>query len=265
MELARTLFRRGSQRDPSDLYIWQAWGCLEFRAGEFAAARELFQQGIWASAPRDPATALVFQAWAVLERSAGNVDLARQLFKAAVKADPKSQVTWMVRRADRSAAPRCARSRVSGDFASRTRTHTLSLAIRSCSRGLPWRRSWACLTVPTSCAASRCTSQQRSLRPWDSPPSPARPAPACWRPSLRRCARPHAACGQRSAQPRGGLAADAAACVRAQVARWLRRYDEEAVPTRSASDLPYLSSDLDDPEMLLSDSEAPAKRASKRA
>jgi hypothetical protein len=61
------------------------------------------------------------------------------------------------------------------------------------------------------------------------------------------------------------LAADAAACVRAQVARWLRRYDEEAVPTRSASDLPYLSSDLDDPEMLLSDSEAPAKRASKRA
>jgi hypothetical protein len=56
----------------------------------------LFQQGIWASPPRDPSVCLVFQAWAVLERDAGNTQLARELLKCAIKADPKSEPSWLV-------------------------------------------------------------------------------------------------------------------------------------------------------------------------
>lgn len=37
------------------------------------------------------------QAWAVLEAADGNTQLARQLFKCAVKADPSSEPSWLVR------------------------------------------------------------------------------------------------------------------------------------------------------------------------
>ena len=43
------------------------------------------------------------QAWAMLERDAGNPELARELFKCAVKADPKSEPSWLVS----GAAPCC--------------------------------------------------------------------------------------------------------------------------------------------------------------
>lgn len=92
---ARKLFKRASRSDPSHLYVWQAWGCMEQRAGSLDAARELFQQGIWAAPPRAKDTSLVFQAWAVLERDAGNPELARELFKCAVKADPRSEPSWL--------------------------------------------------------------------------------------------------------------------------------------------------------------------------
>ena len=37
------------------------------------------------------------QAWAVLEAADGNTHLARQLFRCAVKADPSSEPSWLVR------------------------------------------------------------------------------------------------------------------------------------------------------------------------
>ena len=95
LETARKLFKRASKADPSHLYVWQAWGCMEQRAGKLDAARELFQQGIWAAPPRARDTSLVFQAWAVLERDSGNVELARELFKCAVKADSRSEPSWL--------------------------------------------------------------------------------------------------------------------------------------------------------------------------
>ena len=61
MEEARRLFRRGARADPSHLYIWQAWGCLEFRQGAYDAAKELFQQGIWAAPPGIADVSLIFQ------------------------------------------------------------------------------------------------------------------------------------------------------------------------------------------------------------
>ena len=39
----------------------------------------------------------MMQAWAVLECGEGNTELARQLFKCAVKADPSSEASWLVR------------------------------------------------------------------------------------------------------------------------------------------------------------------------
>lgn len=95
IETARRLFRRASRADPSHLYVWQAWGCMELRAGNLDSARELYQQGIWAAPPRARDASLVFQAWAVLERDAGNAELARELFKCAVKADPRSEPSWL--------------------------------------------------------------------------------------------------------------------------------------------------------------------------
>lgn len=39
----------------------QAWGVLEARQGNFEAARQLFQQGVWSAPPRDRDVSLIFQ------------------------------------------------------------------------------------------------------------------------------------------------------------------------------------------------------------
>ena len=39
----------------------------------------------------------MMQAWAVLEQGEQNIQLARQLYKCAVKADPSSERSWLVR------------------------------------------------------------------------------------------------------------------------------------------------------------------------
>lgn len=57
---ARELFALGARAEPQHLYIWQAWGVAEFRAGNMERARQLFQQGVWAD-PGSRDVALVFQ------------------------------------------------------------------------------------------------------------------------------------------------------------------------------------------------------------
>lgn len=47
-------------------------------------ARQLFQEGVWAD-PRSPSTVYLFHAWGALEWSAGNAGTARELFKAAIR------------------------------------------------------------------------------------------------------------------------------------------------------------------------------------
>jgi len=41
---ARELLEQGSKMDPWHIPIWQAWGVLEFRAGNIETARALFQE-----------------------------------------------------------------------------------------------------------------------------------------------------------------------------------------------------------------------------
>lgn len=95
LEEARMLFRKASRADPKHLYVWQAWGCMEQRANNVEEARELFQEGVWAAPPRAKDTSLIFQAWALLEQKQGNIELARELFKCAIKADPRSEPSWL--------------------------------------------------------------------------------------------------------------------------------------------------------------------------
>lgn len=49
-----------AQVDPSHIYLWQAWGVLEWRQGNIEEARRLFQQGIWAD-PKSKDVCTVFQ------------------------------------------------------------------------------------------------------------------------------------------------------------------------------------------------------------
>ncbi len=47
-------------------------------------ARQLFQEGVWAD-PRSPSTVFLFHAWGSLEWREGNAGTARELFKAAIR------------------------------------------------------------------------------------------------------------------------------------------------------------------------------------
>lgn len=94
LDVARKLFQQGIRVDARHQPVWQAWGVMEWtQAGDLDAARDLFQRGVWAN-PQHKNSARVFQAWGCLEWRAGNVQLARELFKCAVKADAKSTPSW---------------------------------------------------------------------------------------------------------------------------------------------------------------------------
>ena len=68
---------------------------LEFRQGNLAEARQLFQQGVWAD-PNSRDVAFVWQAWALLEIRCSNVTLARRMFQCAMRADPRSSAALEV-------------------------------------------------------------------------------------------------------------------------------------------------------------------------
>lgn len=91
---ARALFDRAARVDPAHQPVWQAWGVMEFRCGNFDTARALFQRGVWAE-PKSKDAAKLFQAWGVLEDRQGNSSVARELFKCAVRADPSSAPSWL--------------------------------------------------------------------------------------------------------------------------------------------------------------------------
>lgn len=54
------LFDQGLKVDPSHLYLWQAWGVMEYQLGNFDEARRLFQEGVWAD-PSSKDVVYIFQ------------------------------------------------------------------------------------------------------------------------------------------------------------------------------------------------------------
>jgi len=91
---ARELLQKGTEADSKHIPAWQAWGVLEYLEGDYTMARKLFQQGVWAG-PNSRDVSRVFQAWAVLEKREKNYNLARTLFSCAVKADSRSEASWL--------------------------------------------------------------------------------------------------------------------------------------------------------------------------
>merc|ERR1712091_496554 len=82
-----------TRQDPLHLPSWQAWGVLEWQRGETERARELFQQGVWAS-PQSRGVVAIFKAWGDLEQSEGDVETARALYECALQVDGRSRRTW---------------------------------------------------------------------------------------------------------------------------------------------------------------------------
>lgn len=83
---AADAFARGAEADPSNYYVWHAWGVLERDRGRFKAARECFRKGVAAN-PRNGATYVV---WGVLEDGLGRSESAFRLFETAHRVAPRN-------------------------------------------------------------------------------------------------------------------------------------------------------------------------------
>lgn len=62
-------------------YIWAAWGWLEFKTGNIAAARKLFDAAVVV----DPSHACAWHKWGMLERAEGNYMRARDLWMQGIQ------------------------------------------------------------------------------------------------------------------------------------------------------------------------------------
>lgn len=86
LDRASDAFAHGAEADPSNYYVWHAWGVLERERGRFRSARECFAKGVAAN-PRNGATYVV---WGVLEDGLGRSEEAFRLFNKAHKVAPKN-------------------------------------------------------------------------------------------------------------------------------------------------------------------------------
>jgi Tfp pilus assembly protein PilF len=67
---------------------------MEWKEGNLAAARELFQRAVSVDSKTMDAVR-AFQAWGILEEREENIGLARVLFKCALRVDSQNVPTWM--------------------------------------------------------------------------------------------------------------------------------------------------------------------------
>lgn len=101
--------RRGTEVDKRHAPVWQAWGVLETRYSTAKAARDVFQQGIWACAQPGGGQsggrrcARLWQAWGVMEAQEGDHSAARRCFSRALDADQRNVAAvtaWTMMEAD---------------------------------------------------------------------------------------------------------------------------------------------------------------------
>eukprot|EP00178_Gracilaria_changii_P006283 TRINITY_DN207_c1_g1_i1.p1 TRINITY_DN207_c1_g1~~TRINITY_DN207_c1_g1_i1.p1 ORF type:complete len:520 (-),score=138.90 TRINITY_DN207_c1_g1_i1:586-1983(-) len=88
---AASLFRRALRINSADGRAWLGLARLREAAGEFAAARRAFRDGVRAC----PQNAHLLQAWGVFEQRRRAVARAHGLFKAAVRAQPSHAASWV--------------------------------------------------------------------------------------------------------------------------------------------------------------------------
>ncbi|KAG1665983.1 hypothetical protein FOA52_010081 [Chlamydomonas sp. UWO 241] len=81
-EEARRLYNQGTVATANNSpYIWSAWGWLEFKTGNIAAARKLFDAAVVV----DETHACAWHKWGMLERSEGNYMRARDLWMQGIQ------------------------------------------------------------------------------------------------------------------------------------------------------------------------------------
>ncbi|GAB9467408.1 hypothetical protein Gpo141_00004754 [Globisporangium polare] len=84
--LARNLFRNVLQQHyPKDMGMWNKWGVMEWKAGNYDLARMIF-----AKASKMSFHAELWQSWASMEMDAKNHVEAKRLFKVILATDPKN-------------------------------------------------------------------------------------------------------------------------------------------------------------------------------
>mmetsp|Transcript_9723 Transcript_9723/g.13650 ORF Transcript_9723/g.13650 Transcript_9723/m.13650 type:complete len:569 (-) Transcript_9723:13-1719(-) len=84
---ARNSLEQAIKVDPRHTPSWQVLGSLEAEIGNIAKARDIFQQGVWACVNQK---VRLFQSWGVMEAKLGEYEAARRCFKFGLEQDPKS-------------------------------------------------------------------------------------------------------------------------------------------------------------------------------
>ena len=95
--VARTLFQRAADVDPTDGATWLQWGQFERRVSGAAAARARFDAGLAKCDPSDPRAAYLYQAWATMEAAEGDDAAATDLFANGTAAHPRAATLWLER------------------------------------------------------------------------------------------------------------------------------------------------------------------------
>lgn len=90
---ARSIFQRGLAIDRTCAYLWQSLGLLEATAVGPTTAASVYERGV--AAARGEGVAALLHAWAALEWKRGNDAAARALFDRAVSADPGAGWIWL--------------------------------------------------------------------------------------------------------------------------------------------------------------------------
>jgi len=88
--IARGLFQKGLNNCPSHGPLWQACGVLEVEDGNFDEAEMMFRNGI----SKCPNHVPLYQAWACLEVRRGGFEKARELLEQALRSDPSHGAVW---------------------------------------------------------------------------------------------------------------------------------------------------------------------------
>ena len=95
--VARTLFQRATDVDPTDGATWLQWGQFERRVSGAAAARSRFELGLAKCDSSDPYAAYLYQAWATMEAAEGDDAMAADLFADGTAAHPRAATLWLER------------------------------------------------------------------------------------------------------------------------------------------------------------------------
>ena len=94
--VARTLFNRAAEVDPTDGATWLQWGQFERRVSGARSARSRYQLGLQKSSD-DSYRQFLYQAWATMEANEGDDAAARDLFARGVAAFPRAATLWLER------------------------------------------------------------------------------------------------------------------------------------------------------------------------